>query len=135
MLCEARFVDGLSDREIRELFRQARDADYQALADEVRALGAALEAPAAAEQRTEGGAPARAAQDPAWPGDRRDRLLRRQTGARSVDGLLGGARGHARRGRAGGSEGRRRQGHGRGASEGARANWVTRKGVHVDRIA
>ncbi|WP_448192986.1 hypothetical protein [Azospirillum sp. sgz301742] len=29
---EARFVDGLSDREVRALFDKARDADYEALA-------------------------------------------------------------------------------------------------------
>src|ERR671911_2799278 len=53
MVCEARFVDGLSDREIQELFLQARDADYHALADEARALGAGLEAAATSEQRAE----------------------------------------------------------------------------------
>ena len=51
MICEARFVDGLSDREIEALFGQARDADYHALAEEVRALAAALEAaPGSPEQ-------------------------------------------------------------------------------------
>ncbi|MCE3247823.1 MAG: ChrB protein [Geminicoccaceae bacterium] len=53
MVCEARFVDGLSDREIRELFRQARDADYHALADEARALAAGLEAQTSSEHRAE----------------------------------------------------------------------------------
>jgi hypothetical protein len=28
-LCEARFVDGLSDDEVRQLFRSAREDDYQ----------------------------------------------------------------------------------------------------------
>lgn len=36
---EAHFVDGLSDTEVEDLFRSARDEDYAALEMEVRALG------------------------------------------------------------------------------------------------
>ena len=39
-LCEARFVDGLSDQEVRALFDAARDADYDELAKRRRALAA-----------------------------------------------------------------------------------------------
>ena len=35
-VCEARFVDGMTEAETEGLFRAARDADYHALADEVR---------------------------------------------------------------------------------------------------
>lgn len=35
-LCEARFVDGLSDPQIRALFNAARDSDYAQLAEELR---------------------------------------------------------------------------------------------------
>jgi hypothetical protein len=37
-LCEAGFVEGLSDGQIEALFRAARDADYAAIADEAREL-------------------------------------------------------------------------------------------------
>ena len=37
-LCEAEFLDGLSDEEVIAAFRAARDADYQALAGDVRKL-------------------------------------------------------------------------------------------------
>jgi hypothetical protein len=37
-LCEARFVDGATDGEVEAMFRAARDADYAALATEVRGL-------------------------------------------------------------------------------------------------
>lgn len=37
-LLDAHLVDGLSDSEVEALFRKARDADYAAIADEVRAL-------------------------------------------------------------------------------------------------
>jgi len=32
-LVEARFIEGLSDEQVKEMFRAARDADYQAVAD------------------------------------------------------------------------------------------------------
>jgi hypothetical protein len=37
-LVEARFVEGLSDEEVKEMFRTARDADYQEIANEAREL-------------------------------------------------------------------------------------------------
>src|SRR3954451_12371287 len=42
MVCEARLIDGLSDQEVRALFDRARDADYDALAKEVRTLAATI---------------------------------------------------------------------------------------------
>ncbi|MGZ6124401.1 MAG: chromate resistance protein ChrB domain-containing protein [Myxococcales bacterium] len=35
-LVEARLVEGLNDEQVKEMFRAARDADYQAVADEAR---------------------------------------------------------------------------------------------------
>jgi hypothetical protein len=37
-VCVARFFEGLSDEQIEDLFHAARNADYQALADEARAV-------------------------------------------------------------------------------------------------
>src|SRR5262245_37902091 len=37
VICEARFIDGLSDADVRELFNAARDADYAEIAEEARA--------------------------------------------------------------------------------------------------
>src|SRR5829696_3146810 len=53
MVCEARLVDGLTDQEVRALFDRARDADYDELAKEVRALAAAIGDEAPPEQRAE----------------------------------------------------------------------------------
>ena len=39
-VCEARFVEGLSDDSVEALFNTARDADYEELAREARALQA-----------------------------------------------------------------------------------------------
>src|ERR1700675_2204282 len=44
MICEARLVDGLSDEEVQAMFNAAREADYDAMAKEVRAFGEALAA-------------------------------------------------------------------------------------------
>src|SRR3989440_12716469 len=41
-LVEARFIEGLSDEEVTEMFRSGRDADYQEIASEARALAQKL---------------------------------------------------------------------------------------------
>ena len=41
-LCEARLMDGLSDEEVQRLFDQARDADYENIAKDARALTKSL---------------------------------------------------------------------------------------------
>src|SRR5882672_10436519 len=41
-LVEARFVEGLSDEQVKEMFRAARDADYQEIATEARELARRL---------------------------------------------------------------------------------------------
>jgi hypothetical protein len=132
LICEARMVDGLSDDQIGAMFNAARDADYDTLAKEARALDEMIA-------------------DEANPGARADlkaRLARLKAGVaqtvaidffgangrETVDGLLAALEvrlmekdhmeqttmGHATI-----------EGHGtlRGRV------WVTRRDVHVDRIA
>lgn len=41
-LVEARLVEGLNDEQVKEMFRAARDADYQAAGEEVRQLARSL---------------------------------------------------------------------------------------------
>jgi hypothetical protein len=131
-LFEARLVDGLTDQEVRALFDQARDADYDTLAVEARNLAEAV------------------ASDPEqW----RSRIpefrpllakLRRRldgvveidffgaNGRDAVEGLLSGI--ESRLTEATETENKeeimpaeQEKPHGR--------TWVTRRGVHVDRIA
>jgi hypothetical protein len=129
-LCEARFVDGLSDQQVRALFDAARDADYEAIRNEAVAL--ADELGAQPERRGEArrqlarlrrqltqvasidffGANRREAAEAALSTlDARltepDLEIEREESMVSDDDLSG------RRGR----------------------TWVTREGVHVDRIA
>jgi hypothetical protein len=42
IVCEARLIDGLSDEEVRALFDRSRDADYEEVAKDARALAKAL---------------------------------------------------------------------------------------------
>jgi hypothetical protein len=53
VICEARFIDGLSDSDIRELFNAARDADYADIAEEARALAARVAETPRTESRGE----------------------------------------------------------------------------------
>jgi hypothetical protein len=41
MICEASLIDGLTDQEVRELFDGARDSDYEELASQLRTIRAA----------------------------------------------------------------------------------------------
>lgn len=43
VICEARLIDGLTDAEVRAQFNAARDNDYTEIADELRALNARLD--------------------------------------------------------------------------------------------
>ncbi|TGQ46037.1 ChrB protein [Mesorhizobium sp. M00.F.Ca.ET.216.01.1.1] len=50
MMCEARLVDGLSDAQVRALFDAARDADYAEIAEQARDLAAAIKIDATADK-------------------------------------------------------------------------------------
>jgi hypothetical protein len=129
-VCEARFVEGHSDADVEGLFTAARDADYASLAEDARRLERAL---VGSKRRAPIGA------EPARQSLVR---LRKQlsdvmaidffgaSGREAVDGLLAGVEARLRPApaqpdvrktvSANGSRGR---------------TWVTRRGIHVDRIA
>ena len=129
-LCEARFIDGLSDQQMRALFDAARDADYDAVAGEAGAL--ADELAAQPDKRAEGqrqlarlrrqlaqiveidffGANGRQAAEAALVG-LEARLAEPTLDLTRKEALIGDEA-------LGGLQGR---------------TWVTREGVHVDRIA
>ncbi|HEY2387693.1 MAG TPA: chromate resistance protein ChrB domain-containing protein [Candidatus Binatia bacterium] len=129
-LCEARLVDGLSDDEVRTAFRRAREEDYRALAREARELArthlGARRGLTAAQRTALGGAV--------------DRLRKRledlgridffeAPGRESVDGLLDGLAKRTSDADAGPSV------DGWRVEDVQRRVWVTRKGIHIDRIA
>jgi hypothetical protein len=127
MICEARLVNGLSDADVREMFNGARTQDYEALATEVRALAAVLDTIAGssgyAEARTKLG---RLRSDT-------DRVVAIDffgaDGRETTDGLLTGLE----------SKLLENDAVQENAADDAKALrgrvWVTRQGVHVDRMA
>jgi hypothetical protein len=129
-LLEARFVDGLSDVDIENLFRTARDADFTALAKEARELEARLDA-----KRLDDGEVR-----PQAEGElvRLERRLEEITtidffsasGREATHGLITGIRDRLTPPAAeepATTDRKRHDVKGR--------TWVTRQGVHVDRIA
>ena len=128
-LVEARFVEGLSDEQVTEMFRAARDADYLEIAKEARELARKLPRKNDLED-----------------GDRADllaqlaRLQRRVSEVAAVDFFLGRAR-EPLEGLLG--EVADRLAPAESKLEGARTaeekprgrTWVTRSGIHVDRMA
>ncbi len=132
LICEARLVGGLSDEEVRNLFRAARDGDYHQVATEVRAFLASLDGLHSSDQRPEVTAQAKRLRA------KRDGIIAIDffgaNGREAVDGLF--------------VELDRRLLELSGATVAMKATpepltaaslqgrtWVTREGVHVDRIA
>ena len=131
-LCEARFVDGLSDDQVEALFQVAREADYGQLVEQSRHLAETL--PLKSKVDEEGRAHLEI--DLA-------RLKRRLAevvaidffgapGREAAEGLLSGVEARirgkkpsAQRPKSGPSQRAKLQGK----------TWVTRKGLHVDRMA
>ena len=122
-VCEARFVEGLEDDHVEALFNAAREADYRQLADEARSIG-------------EGG----------LSGDRHlqaevevTRLRRRLTAVSGID-FFGAPGREIAEGLVGDLE-RRARAPSAAVPRTTRLDdlrgrtWVTRKGVHIDRIA
>jgi len=129
-LCEARLIEGLSDEEVQRSFHAARDADYAEIAEEARKLQAELPRDAIPEGRR-----SQVEVDVT-------RLRRRLTEIGRIDFFAAPGR-EAAEGRVSGVEARLRP---PGVGERAKARpgrvgdfrgrvWVTRKGIHVDRIA
>jgi hypothetical protein len=131
MVCEARLIDGLSDAQVRALFDAARDEDYEAIAREGRGLSTALDAD---------GTPKKCAEVRTLLGRLRKRFAEAvaidffgANGREPVEGLLSGVEARITEGKAMTEDSIR-------APDSATTDlkgriWVTRKGVHVDRIA
>jgi len=130
VMCEARLIDGLSDSDIRGLFNAARDTEYAEIANDARALAARLDN----ARRTEAQVELKA---------QLTRLKNRQAqtvgidffdanGRQAVDGLIRGLDSALSEHVMEPSDEQAAK-HGLGNFKGR--VWVTRTGVHVDRIA
>ena len=130
LICEARLVDGLSDDDVRGMFNAARAQDYQELAKEARALTV-----------IDGeGAVARDAEARSKLARLRAELSRVAAidffgadGRETIEGLLAGLERRLREAAEMQESNTPEVAEGPGALE-SRV-WVTRKGVHIDRIA
>ena len=133
VIFEARLVDGLSDEDVRGLFNAARGEDYDAVSKEVRAVVEALGPEGA----------------PASRGEARSRLARLRAevarvatidffgadGRETVEGLLAGLEARLREDEAVLEDGQGQSADDEAADVLKGRAWVTRRGVHVDRIA
>ena len=132
LICEARLVEGMTDAEVRVMFDRARDAEYEALAEEARQFAAELD-----EAARSGEVPG---------GDARSRLARLRSrleqavaidffgahGRQAAEGLLAGLTARL----AGDGPDARPAPPPADPAEALKGLvWVTRAGVHVDRIA
>jgi hypothetical protein len=134
LICEAKLVGGLSDQEIEELFRRTRDADYEELAKEARALAISLDPLPVAQQRIEGEPQLKRLKA------RRDHIVAIDffgaNGRDAVDGLLAGVEERLREEAVAEPQvSEQEQGGPMTLTDLRGRTWVTRKGVHVDRIA
>lgn len=122
-ICEARFIEGLEDAHVEAMFNAARESDYRRVADEARS---------AAESGLAGGVRLQAEVDVS-------RLRRRLAAVSAIDffdapgreiaeGLVNDLERHVHGRSTGGPPITRRE-------ELRGRTWVTRKGVHIDRIA
>jgi len=133
MICEARLLDGLSDEDVRNLFNEARAQDYAEVSKDARALHVLVGDGAGVTQQAE----------------MRSRVLRLRAdlervvatdffgadGRETAEGLLTGIETKLRKEEAvtETEQSQEPAATGPGALKGR--IWVTRKGVHVDRIA
>jgi hypothetical protein len=133
MICEANLVDGLNDHDVRALFDTARDTDYAEIADDLRSLVTDVERPGTATHDHKS--------------DIKGQLIRLQrryvevsgidffnaTGRITVEALLSDLENRL----IAADTGHQMDNMTPAASKDALIGkaWVTRRGVHIDRIA
>lgn len=132
MVCEARLVDGMADDDVRALFDRARDADYAEIAREAREIVQALGRKPSDETRSD--AKARVAR-------LRARFIQVHAidffganGREVVHGLLAGLDGRLAEPQPDTQDRMDPTKPTRDMGELKHRTWVTRAGVHVDRI-
>ncbi len=131
-LCEARFVDGLTDNEVEELFRSTREPEYRAIFQEAERLAGSLSKRSATTVVSRKPAAVEL-----------ERLQKRLAEVIAVDffdapgreaaaGVIAGIEARLRGGKAGTAYSAPKTARREGLLG---KTWVTRKGIHVDRMA
>ena len=130
-ICEAKMIDGLSDQDVRALFDEARDADYREIAEEARTVAEAA--------RNDDTVPNEARAEIAAKVKRLRKRLAEvavidffgASGRQSAEGVVAEIEARLRP-TAGGKAVATEEKAGTGLTG---KTWVTRRGVHVDRMA
>jgi hypothetical protein len=130
MICETRLVDGLSDHEARALFNAARDADYAAIATSARALVQAL--PENTDTATRADAATKLARLKAEAARIVEVDFFGADGRETVQGLLSALEAQLQESEVVEDTQSKQAAQ---LPELKGRTWVTRQGVHVDRIA
>jgi hypothetical protein len=128
-LCEAGFVEGLSDSQIEALFRAARDADYAAIADEAREL-AKKHRPRRGDKDTRDELEADASRLRKRLADVAALDFFDSLGRQTAEGLVSSLEARLRP-----ATGVERHESSKGLATYRERLWVTRKGIHIDRVA
>lgn len=130
-LCEARFVDGLSDDEVMQLFRSAREDDYQEISRDLERIATSLSKKTKIDTESR----KRLALE-------LERIHKRMTevvaidffnapGREGAEGLLFTLDARLQEGSPAGKAAKAKQ----QLQDFRNRTWVTRKGIHVDRMA
>jgi len=131
-ICEARFVEGLTDGQVEALFQVARDADYAQIAEEVRTSTGTMDQRGSIDESLRSQIESELVRFRRRVADVAAIDFFGAPGRQAAEVLLEDLKSRLRRDREAPPKARRsapRIGEYRGRT------WVTRKGVHVDRIA
>ncbi len=129
-LVEARLIEGLNDEQVKEMFRAARDADYRAVADEARQLARSFPRKGEVPDAKRGEIKAALARLQKRVGDVAAIDFFHARSREAVDGLLKEME-QKLAVRASDKESAPAEAVGKPRG----ATWVTRTGIHVDRMA
>jgi hypothetical protein len=129
-LVEARLIEGLNDEQVKEMFRAARDADYRAVADEARQLARSFPRKGEVPDAKRGEIEAALARLQKRVGDIAAIDFFHARSREAVDGLLKEME-QKLAVRASDKESAPAEAVGKPRG----ATWVTRTGIHVDRMA
>jgi len=129
-LVEARLIEGLNDEQVKEMFRAARDADYQAVSEEARQVARTLPRKGDPPEEKRGEIEAAVARLEKRVADIASIDFFHARSREAVDGLLRelGEKLVARPGSDKAAAAQR-------AEKPRGGTWVTRTGIHVDRMA
>jgi hypothetical protein len=129
-LVEARLIEGLNDEQVKEMFRAARDAEYQAIGEEVRQLVRGLSRKGEVPEEKRGELQAAVARLQRRMGDIAALDFFHARSREPVEGLLGELEQRLAL-----QAPDREPVRASPAEKPRGATWVTRTGIHVDRMA